>query len=62
MPVDSPYIESLNCLLPKPMEQECKSKSNFYFHEIYIKYFGKTQERNILITNKAIYNLKKKGK
>ena len=30
------------------MEQECKSKSSFYFHEIYIKYFGKTQERNIL--------------
>ena len=27
-----------------------------------INIYGLTQERNILITNKAIYNLKKKGK
>ncbi len=27
-----------------------------------INRYGLTQERNILITNKAIYNLKKKGK
>ena len=27
-----------------------------------INRYGMTQERNILITNKAVYNLKKKGK
>ena len=27
-----------------------------------INRYGLTQERNIMITNKAIYNLKKKGK
>ena len=27
-----------------------------------INRYGLTQERNIIITNKAIYNLKKKGK